>query len=580
MTSFSWLHITDLHQGMPEQKETLSDIRSALLRDLETDLFNKCGPWDLVLFTGDMTFKGDKQEFKDLERFLGDLWKVFERKKCNPRLLAVPGNHDLARPTEASAKTLRNWDDEVRQDFWNNPQSPFRAVVNNAFSNYSTWWENQKYKPSGIQEGDLPGDFSYTLVKDDAKLGILGLNTSFLQLEGGDYYNKLALNIQQFNNALPLQEGTEQREDRRDWINNHNVCLLLTHHPLSWLNPTSQSDLQQRIMGAGFAIHLHGHMHEPRIMSVAESGSETKLYCQGRSVFGMEYYDTYIDDVIEGKIKKQERRPSYGYMAGRISLKNMKGSLTFWPREVRELPTKIKIAPDHQCFDLVNDERTNPVEFNLISPYSSQEPDYTEGSEPKPDDELIQRCSRLAEHFPEKYQQIKAWKQLHKILQLYIAKLSNKQNEIAQMRLGGQYSQIFKQTGWWPDQTAELRAIINFIQMGIINPELKTICDEKGIEDLDDNCNLFNIIRPSLLSNYKKRCIVIEVEIREVNKLITSEGGVRDGVGDNEVIELVKSLSSLASESNTFLVAIDSELQKANEELNKIIQELKFDSNY
>jgi hypothetical protein len=583
MTHFSWLHITDLHQGMTEQKRKLPDVRNALLNDLENGLFDKCGPWDLVLFTGDLTFKGGQEEFQDLEKFLFELWEIFAKKGFNPKLLAVPGNHDLHRPSErdASVKVLKNWhkDKDVRDEFWSDPNSSYRTVVKNAFSNYSNWWENQPYKPpSGIEEGILPGDFSYTFEKGGAKLGILGLNSSFLQLDRSNYEKELELDILQFNHACPKNEGTEVREDRVDWIKKHNVCLLLTHHPLSWLKSTSETEIYQRIMGAGFNVHLHGHMHEPEVMSVARDGSELKVYCQGRSVFGLETCIEYKDDGNGRMVESEVDRPSYGYVAGRVSLKNTKGILTFWPREVRELRTKIKIAPDHQCFDLVNDEHTNPVEFKLITTFISQEPEQV-SPERLSDDELLQRCRRLAEHFPEKYQQVQAWKQLHKVLQLHIARLSNRQTEIAEMQRDGQYSQIYNQMSWWTDQTAELSTIIDFIKQGIINTQLREVCRSKGITNLEDNCRLLEIIRPSLLSRYRSTYRDIEGIISDVNELITSEGGVRDEIGEDEIMQLVSTLNSLASETNHFLVAIDSELQKSNEELNRIIQELKFDRN-
>ncbi len=46
------------------------------------------------------------------------------------------------------------------------------------------WWERQPWKPEHLKAGILPGDFSATIEKNSAKLGILGLNTSFLQLIG------------------------------------------------------------------------------------------------------------------------------------------------------------------------------------------------------------------------------------------------------------------------------------------------------------------------------------------------------------------------------------------------------------
>lgn len=61
MTSFSWLHFTDLHQ-LEKSDWRQPGVQDMLFKDLEI-LYDKSGPWDLVLFTGDLTFKGSQEEF-------------------------------------------------------------------------------------------------------------------------------------------------------------------------------------------------------------------------------------------------------------------------------------------------------------------------------------------------------------------------------------------------------------------------------------------------------------------------------------------------------------------------------------
>jgi len=48
--SFNWLHLTDLHLGMKEQDTLLPNIQQQFLTDIGR-LQEKCGPWDVVLFT-------------------------------------------------------------------------------------------------------------------------------------------------------------------------------------------------------------------------------------------------------------------------------------------------------------------------------------------------------------------------------------------------------------------------------------------------------------------------------------------------------------------------------------------------
>jgi 3',5'-cyclic AMP phosphodiesterase CpdA len=54
----------------------------------------------LVLFTGDLTQSGDEKQFQELDKLLKRFWDKLSAMDPEPRLLAVPGNHDLVRPDE------------------------------------------------------------------------------------------------------------------------------------------------------------------------------------------------------------------------------------------------------------------------------------------------------------------------------------------------------------------------------------------------------------------------------------------------------------------------------------------------
>jgi hypothetical protein len=54
--SLSWLHLSDLHQGIAGQPWLWPTVREELFKDL-TKLYKKAGPWDVVFFTGDLTQK-------------------------------------------------------------------------------------------------------------------------------------------------------------------------------------------------------------------------------------------------------------------------------------------------------------------------------------------------------------------------------------------------------------------------------------------------------------------------------------------------------------------------------------------
>jgi hypothetical protein len=339
---------------MSGQRWLWPNIREEFFRDLEK-LHPRSGPWDLVLFTGDFVQKGAADEFEELNKLLGRLWEHLRGLGSNPYLLGVPGNHDLVRPnpSDTAVAALRTgWDDaNVHREFWSNQKSGYRKVVQKAFKNYVAWRDSHTFRRlDSHSPGTLPGDFSATLEKGGVKLGVVGLNTTFLQLEGGDYEGRLAVSPQQFHQACG--------GDGVDWVKGHQVCLLLTHQPPTWLTPESRRDFNGEIAKSGrFAVHLFGHMHEAAARSVSQGGADARREWQGCSLFGLEEWG-------EAGSKKQRL---HGYAAGRIEVQGDQGTIRQWPRlAVRHQAEHLHIVPDHS-FSLEEDGGTR-VESVVVVP--------------------------------------------------------------------------------------------------------------------------------------------------------------------------------------------------------------------
>ncbi|MCP4702718.1 MAG: metallophosphoesterase [Gammaproteobacteria bacterium] len=352
-TYFSWLHLTDFHQGMDKQSWLWPGVKERFFDDLKR-LHNKCGPWDLVLFTGDLTQQGRTGEFEKLERILTQLWEQFDKLKFSPKLLAVPGNHDLVRPNAKtpSVKLLSQWDNnpDIQQEFWGNERCPYRGVVNRACKNYLEWIKNHPFKPDNINHGILPGDFSATIKKDNASLGILGLNSAFLQLADNDYKGKLVVHPSQFHE---LCDG-----DGPAWAKEHNVCLFMTHHPPSWLSPDAHRHLTEEITEHGrFAVHLCGHLHENASLNRSEGGAEALRLWQSRSLFGLK----------SSKKPGMKIQRLHGYTLGKIELNGNQGVLTFWPRSENTQGTQRNFVPDYSI-NLTDEQHTHPQSFRLLKP--------------------------------------------------------------------------------------------------------------------------------------------------------------------------------------------------------------------
>lgn len=126
MSKFSWLHLSDLHCGMRGQKHLWPNIQEIFFEDLQK-LHDICGPWDMVLFTGDLVQRGASGEFDNLNEILAQLWDHLTKLGSYPFLLPVPGNHDLSRPDIKSpaVRLLSKWIDnsDIHEEFWEDADS-------------------------------------------------------------------------------------------------------------------------------------------------------------------------------------------------------------------------------------------------------------------------------------------------------------------------------------------------------------------------------------------------------------------------------------------------------------------------
>ncbi|MDO8946635.1 MAG: metallophosphoesterase [Desulfocapsaceae bacterium] len=323
MTTFRWLHLTDLHLGMPGQASLWPNMEEIFLNDLKF-LQEQIGPWDMVLFTGDLTQRGTKPEFDEVDKLLQKFWSRFKEWRLTPELLAIPGNHDLVRPDEfdpSLINLLHNWGSQaVQTPFWEKADSPQRALISTAFQNFFHWWEHTSIpKPAGFSSGLLPGDCSVSCkIGTDFNLGIVGLNSAYLQLAGGNFENKLHLDVRQLHAAC--------NGNGADWTKQHDLCLLLTHHPETWLSAEAKKHFLSEIHSPPerFALHLFGHMHEGNLITVSQGGGSERRRQQGSSLFGLESWG-----------EKGEKR-KHGYSLCELQLKDNEYRLRIWPRRVSE----------------------------------------------------------------------------------------------------------------------------------------------------------------------------------------------------------------------------------------------------
>lgn len=362
---FSWLHLSDLHFGAEPASWLWPNVREAFFKDLAV-VHDQCGPWNAILFTGDLTQSGSDKQFAALEdEVLGPLWDQLHRLGSKDALLlAVPGNHDLVRPDfqrpSAAVRQMLENDRfrEIEEEFWNEPTGEYRGVVNLAFSNYARWWSKTALRPRVLQEGLLPGDFSTTVEiggpEKPLKVGVLGLNTAFLQLSPNNAPGSLELHARQAHAA--------SGNDLPNWIRRHDFCILLTHHGQQWLSVKSTKEGYQEINPAGrFVLHFFGHMHDNVIRARTSAGGGAFLReWQSASLFGMEKF---------GEPPSILRR--HGYAAGEIQLQS--NIIRHWPRKAVKDENGWRFVRDEESCVLEGDGGTLEPVTSVVVP-SAREP--------------------------------------------------------------------------------------------------------------------------------------------------------------------------------------------------------------
>ncbi|QNN64234.1 metallophosphoesterase [Sphingomonas rhizophila] len=333
-TPFRWLHFSDLHVGNGALPTLWQRFRTLLHDDLDS-LLKRVGPIDVIVFSGDLTQKGTPDEFDRLDEVLESVLSKIGTFQERPRIIAVPGNHDLSRPGSLSpqAISLKQWwnDAALREGLWTDEGKQFRDFIATVFENFTAW--QSRAIGSGLHlapetTGYVPGDATYTIKKDAESLGIVTLNSAWLQLSGADYRGRLHVGAEQ------LGKVTHSIPD--EWTRSRTSSLLVTHHPSSWLGKHAPSSWINDINPPGrFDLHLFGHMHEPEVLSSSHGGGFQQRDVQAASLFGLETFG-------DGSLLRIQ-----GYSVGEIRAVGDARTFQSWPRRLLPMTSgKSKIVPD------------------------------------------------------------------------------------------------------------------------------------------------------------------------------------------------------------------------------------------
>ncbi|HSS48439.1 MAG TPA: metallophosphoesterase, partial [Thermoanaerobaculia bacterium] len=320
MSDVKWLHISDLHIGQPSPKVTWDVVRETMIKGISQYVKTE-GKVDILIITGDIAYSGAKDEYAKASSLVAEI----ADKSGAASIIAVPGNHDVQRPSEtkdARFLALRAAArDEDARDAAISMQSLLPDYLSDRFVNYKLWWQQHSIGLSNLRNGLFPGDYSATISVRGLDIGIIGLNTcagNLADAEEGEIW---------FHPRQLYEVCGGQDASPTDWAEKHHLTLLLTHHPPSWFASQTHADYTSEVYtGRRFSAHLFGHVHEAAAELQQSAGSTRRTTIQSRSFFGLESYRT--------KDGRQYRR-SHGFSIAKCTILPSSANLGLLFREAK-----------------------------------------------------------------------------------------------------------------------------------------------------------------------------------------------------------------------------------------------------
>lgn len=250
------VHLSDFHiragdKFLPQKTE---GILSAL---------NVLGKVDdyIVVFSGDLSYSGQVNEFKRSRYLLGKIINGIKQKNDNKfvNLFMVPGNHDLCLPQGARVR-------KDIQEHYNN------ETIEELISNEISYLEN--YYLYSNANGRMPYD--------------IFLNKKYCTFDGYKIQFNL-INTAPFSTLEPDDKELHYFPDNR--INlltrapDTNLCITVMHHSYEWFNWNYKANLEKTIVDNSELL-LYGHDHRERMASLSiDNGLDTWISSAGEIKF-------------------------------------------------------------------------------------------------------------------------------------------------------------------------------------------------------------------------------------------------------------------------------------------------------
>jgi ppGpp synthetase/RelA/SpoT-type nucleotidyltranferase/tetratricopeptide (TPR) repeat protein/predicted MPP superfamily phosphohydrolase len=343
---FTILHLSDSHFGAPGVLEEQGNITEALALAIRRDRLQP----DICVFSGDLTFSGQRPQFEQGESWLRQIL----RDMGNPDTFIVPGNHDVNR-TSTTNTLLKQ---AAKSAHYYNK---FREKINlNHLDTFREWFDQAHLPTKG--NWNSPFFFSYSKTDTDTTIQILGLNSAVLSCDEND----------EGNLVIDLTEIAKK------WvISNERLVIAIAHHPLVALAKWNRDEVG-RLLSKKIGAHLllHGHTHE-------QFGATPNSAGQGFCILGAgaayqsskwpKYFGFYTIDLT----KRQLHTRAYSFSEN-------SNEWILDPRKSNSIPlalpatdtTGSKARPAHQSVhsrSRYHDTKTSQISSNRLDEYRGAE---------------------------------------------------------------------------------------------------------------------------------------------------------------------------------------------------------------
>lgn len=344
------VHLSDFH--IHDRDKFLSQKTDGLLSAL--NILGKIDDY-IVVFSGDLSYSGQINEFKQSRYLLGKIISGIKLKNNNKfvNLFMVPGNHDLCLPQNARKRK----DIQEHYDSGNIEDLVFSEV---------SYLKNFYYYSNA--NGKMPYDIFLSkkyCTFDDYKIQFNLINTApFSTLEPDD---------------KELHYFPESKINNLTRTNDTNLCITVMHHSYEWFNWNYKSNLEKAIIdNSEFLLYGHDHREQTTSLSI-DNSLDTWISSAGEMIFSsLDSIDSFNAMVIDTESNsfdgfvftwdKSSKIYSHRLLASKKSLQNHSTKLMPLPSFIKTIKEDTynlsKDFTDYFVFPKIVAESQNEFEKN------------------------------------------------------------------------------------------------------------------------------------------------------------------------------------------------------------------------